>query len=78
MIVPLWNILHSTIRNSDFYFEIRETRAKKSPENYYWDPNIGDISCALYTLSLSKLILNSKYEEGARDVNNNLVPRVKF
>ena len=28
------------------------------------------ISSALFKLSLSKLILNSQYEEGARDVNN--------
>ena len=34
------------------------------------DQNIGDISGALFTLSLSILILNSKYEEGARDFNN--------
>ena len=35
-----------------------------------WDPNIVDISCALFTLSLSMLILNSQYVEGGRDLNN--------
>ena len=37
----------------------------------HWDPNTADISGALFILSLS--ILNSQYEEGARDVINILV-----
>ena len=34
------------------------------------DSNIVDISGAHFKLSLSILILNSQYEDGARDVNN--------
>ena len=34
------------------------------------DPNIDDISGALFTLSLSILKLNSQYEEGTRELNN--------
>ena len=45
---------------------------KKKPlaEYNHWDSNIVDISGALFALSLSLLILNSQYEEGARDINN--------
>ena len=34
------------------------------------------ISCALFTLSLRAFILNSKYGEGARGVNNILIQQI--
>ena len=36
----------------------------------HWDLNIVDISGALLALNLNILILNSQYEEGARNVNS--------
>ena len=41
-----------------------------------WDSNIADISCALFTLSLSIPILNSQFEEGAKHVNIICLPKV--
>ena len=40
------------------------------------DPNIVDISSSLSTFCLSVFILNSQYEEGARDVSNILAPEI--
>ena len=40
--------------------------------------NIVEISTALFTLSLTKLILNSQYEEDARDFNNYFTKRRNF